>query len=67
MSDDVVTKPFWQSKTIYFNILAFIVAIAVAFGYQGELPADWEKWVTIAVTIINIVLRIITKQSVTIK
>lgn len=27
------TKPFWQSKTIIFNVLAIIVLVATQFGF----------------------------------
>jgi len=61
------TKSIWLSKTLYFNVLAFIVAIAVVFGYQGELPPEWEKWVTVVITIANLILRFFTKQAVKVK
>jgi len=64
---DQEKKPIWLSKTIYFNVLAFIVAIAVVFGYQGELPPEWEKWVTVVIAIVNLALRFWTKQPVKIK
>lgn len=61
------TKIAWTSKTLWFNVLALICAVAVAFGYQGELPEEWKTWVTVIVTIINIILRFITKQPVALK
>ena len=57
-------KPFWRSKTFWFNVLAFVVAVAAAFGYTGELPADWQALVPAAVAIINIILRFITREPV---
>jgi len=59
-------KSLWTSKTFWFNVLAAIVALATVFGYKGELPAEWETYVTMAVVIINIVLRFITKDPVTV-
>lgn len=61
------TKIMWTSKTLWFNVLALITAVAAEFGYQGELPQGWETWVTVLVTAINIILRFVTKKQVTLK
>jgi hypothetical protein len=61
------TKPFWQSKTILVNIImgaAMILAqfkpelAAILKEYLGEAGSAWA--------IINIALRIISKDKVTI-
>lgn len=55
-------KHWYASKTIWFNVLALGVIVAGAFGYTGELPAEWAELVPVIVTIINLVLRAITKE-----
>ena len=58
-------KPFWKSKTFYFNLLALIVAIATAFGYTSFTPdAKTGEYALVAVTLINLLLRFITSQPV---
>jgi len=59
-----MTKPFWKSKTLIFNILAFIVAIAVGFGYTGELSPELGVFVPAVLALINIILRFVTKQPI---
>lgn len=55
-------KKWYASKTLWFNVLAFIVALASAFGYTGELATDWMVFVPAIAAIINIVLRFLTKE-----
>jgi uncharacterized membrane protein len=57
-------KSWYQSKTLWFNSLAFIVAIAAAFGFSGELPANLEVYVLPVVAAINFGLRFITNQGI---
>ncbi len=57
-------KKWYESKTLWFNILALVVAIAAAFGYTGELPPEWSIFVPAIVAIINIALRIVTHQPI---
>jgi anti-sigma-K factor RskA len=61
-----MTKPkaIWKSKTFWFNVLAFVAAVAGLFGYTGELPADLGQFVLPAVFLINLALRYFTKQPV---
>ena len=58
------SKKWYASKTLWFNLLAFIVAVAAGFGYTGELPADWGVYVPAVIAIINVILRFITNQSI---
>ena len=57
-------KPWYQSKTLWFNVLAFVVAVAANYGYSGELPGQWQQFVIVAVTLINFILRFVTKQPI---
>ncbi|RLC74623.1 MAG: hypothetical protein DRJ03_31650 [Chloroflexi bacterium] len=57
-------KEWWKSRTVWFNVLAFIVAVAAEFGYTGELPDEWAVFVPAAVAIINLILRWLTKEPI---
>ena len=58
-------KAVWKSKTFWFNLLALVVMITNEFGF-GEFQADpnLESYALVIVTVVNIVLRLITKQPV---
>jgi len=58
-----VTKKWYASKTLWFNLLALVVAIAAAFGYTGELPVSWGVFVPGIVAVINILLRLVTNKT----
>ena len=49
------------SKTMWFNGVAFILAVLIAVlegqGFTGELPAEWALFVLPVVTGVNLVLR----------
>ena len=60
-------KAWYRSKTFWFNVLALICIIASRFGYTGELREDWQLWASLIVAIINLILRFVTKQPITIK
>ena len=59
------TKRFFASKTVWFNVLAFIVAVVGQFGYTGELPGEWTQFILPAVFLVNVVLRFISDRKVT--
>ncbi len=63
-----MTKPFYKSKTFWFNTLALLTIIASQFGFGEFKPDAWvnEVGVTI-VLIINLILRFNTKEGITIK
>lgn len=56
------TKPFYQSKTLIFNVLAVLVLIATQFGF-GDFKLDAE-WTAGVVAIVNFVLRLVTTKPV---
>jgi len=58
------TKKWYASKTLWFNLVALLVTVLSAYGYTGELPADWAVFVPVIITAINIVLRLVTKRAV---
>lgn len=58
-----MTKPFWQSKTILFNVLTFgWQFIGPKIGVPTLDPATFDAVVTVG----NIILRVVTKGAVTI-
>lgn len=61
-------KPFYLSKTLWFNALAFILAVALPvlsqYGYTGEVPADWAIFVVPVIALVNLVLRFATKEPI---
>ncbi len=57
-------KSWYLSKTLWFNALAFVVAVAASFGFSGELPANTEVYVLPVVAAINFGLRFLTTQAV---
>lgn len=60
-----MSKPFYESKVFWFNILAGIIAVAGIFGFGEYKPsADVLEIIGVVVAAINIILRFITKQPV---
>lgn len=52
-------------KTIAFNILALLVLVATAFGFEEHQAADWVvPAAAIIVPLVNLVLRWVTKTPV---
>ena len=61
-----MSKPFWKSKTMIFNVLALLLAIAEAFGFVNFVPAEETGQIAmVIITIINLILRFKTNTSVT--
>ena len=60
-----IGKKFWKSKTFWFNVLALVVAVATAFGF-GEFEPDprISQIATFVVLVINLILRLVTKEPV---
>ncbi len=53
------TKPFWQSKTFWINVIAIVATITGTFGL--DLGLDPETQATVAgviIAIVNIILRL---------
>jgi len=61
------TKEFWKSKTLWFNVLALVVALAAAFEFADFQPAaETEAIAGIIITLINLALRFKTNTGVSI-
>lgn len=55
------TKPWWESKTIWFNVLSGAVDLAQTLGGVGVLPPGV---LPLVVAVGNVLLRIITSQPI---
>lgn len=64
-----MTKPWWQSKTLWFNaIVAGLVALeANASLIQPYVPGNVYGWGMMILTCGNAVLRLVTAQGVSLK
>jgi len=61
----VDNKPFYFSKTLWFNLLAVAVFAASQFGFMDFAPdADL---LALAAAVLNLVLRFVTKQPVALR
>ena len=59
-------KPFYQSKTLWFNLLFLVSAVAAYFGFGDFQPSgDTVELASVIVAVINIALRFITDKSLT--
>jgi hypothetical protein len=55
------TKTWWTSKTIWTNLLALLGSIVVAIGFD---PGRWAEISTVSLAVVNLVLRLITKEEI---
>jgi len=50
-----------MTKTMAFNILAFILAVALPVateaGYTGEIPVEWAVFVPAVIAAVNMMLK----------
>jgi hypothetical protein len=56
------TKAWWTSKTIWTNLVALIGAIVVSAGFDA---AQWGEMATVALAVVNVALRTVTSEGVT--
>lgn len=58
-------KPFYQSKTFWFNALFVIVSLAGFFGFTEYQPdANTAELAAVLIAVVNLVLRFLTKSAV---
>ena len=63
------SKPWWKSKTIWFNALATIASGVDVLAQnlpvlQGVLPPGTGSALAVAVPVVNVVLRSVTSQGI---
>ena len=58
-------KPFWKSKTLWFNLIFLLVTLATSWGYTDWQPTtEMQQIITGVVLILNLILRYMTKQGI---
>lgn len=62
----VTQKPWWQSKTIWLNLIsALLIALELKFDLlQPLLPSNVYAWLAVAITVANGVLRVVTSSPI---
>lgn len=55
------TKPWWTSRTIWTNLLALIGSIVMATGFDS---ARWAEIAAITLAVVNLWLRLDTKDEI---
>lgn len=60
-----MSKPFWQSRTLWVNVLT--LAVTVLTSLSGTLPPDAAPWIAVVLSGVNIVLRVLTDKAVTLE
>ena len=54
------TKRFWESKTLWANLIGIVSLVAVDVA-GVNIPAEWSVSI---LAVINIVLRLVTKKEI---
>lgn len=69
MTDKKQPKPWWESKTIWLNLAAGVLAVAdtATEALRPVLPPEAMGGILAAVAVANVVLRAITGQPVVAK
>lgn len=58
-------KPFWASKTLWANVIAFAAVLATTFGVDLGLDAETQLALVGGVmAVVNIVLRFVTTEPI---
>jgi hypothetical protein len=58
------TKAWWLSKTIWVNLVALVGSLVVSYGFD---PAKWAEISTVALAVVNLALRMVTKEELTLQ
>lgn len=63
----VTAKPWWQSKTLWLNLVAAVlIALEAKFSLlQPYLPGNVYAWFAVFLPVANAVLRVVTSVPVT--
>jgi hypothetical protein len=65
----VEAKPWYASKTLWFNALVFLLALASRYGFnEFQSDPNIDMYVTLFLTIgtpvFNLILRLVTKKPI---
>lgn len=58
------TKAWWLSKTIWVNLVALVGSLVMSYGLD---PAKWAEISTVTLAVINLALRMVTKEELTLQ
>lgn len=61
---DTTPKPWYQSKTLLLNALAFLIAAVGLVTDTFTLTPDAAKWAVLLVGLLNLLLRFVTSQPI---
>jgi len=56
--ENMNTKKFYESKTVWFNVIVFVVAFLALPEFISVLPAVWLPYAVLGGTVGNLILRI---------
>ena len=59
-----MSKPWYQSKTWWTNVGLFLAAALSLPELGGVVPSDAMRYVTLAAALINLYLRIVTHEPI---
>jgi hypothetical protein len=54
-------KLWWMSKTVWTNLIALIGSVVLAIGFD---PGRWAEIATVALAVVNLGLRLVTKEEI---
>ena len=57
-------KKWYESKTLWVNVIVVALAALTALTNQGDLPAEWEAIVAAVIAVLNIGLRFVTNRPI---
>lgn len=57
-------KAWWMSKTIWINLVALAGSIVIAAGLD---ETKWAEISTVVLAVVNLVLRLISKEEITLQ
>ncbi len=57
-------KPWYESKTIWANVLSIAIAILILVADVPGLSPESRTWLTVILGIANILLRFVTDQPI---
>lgn len=55
-------KPFWQSKTVWFNLVTAVLAVLALPEFVHLVPTSWLPYIGLVSAIGNTVLRSVSTQ-----
>lgn len=60
----VDTKHWWESKTIWLNVIGGIIEILSATEFMNIIPQAWASYIALAIFIGNLILRLISTSPI---